>query len=64
MTAIRTIDEERRRLDITQRDLCRQARVAVSTYTRNKRGHNEATDRTLDRLRNALVILGSREAAE
>lgn len=63
MTAWRAIDEERRRLDVTQRDLCRQARVAPSTYTRSKRGHVQATDRTLDRLRNALALLEQRQSA-
>lgn len=63
-SSIKAIDEERRRLDLTQRALCNQAQIAVSTYTRLKRGHTSGYEVTLTKLRNALVIVAQRQAAE
>lgn len=64
MSQIKVIDAERRRLDLSQRDLCRAAKVSASTYTRLKRGHTSGLERTFVRLRNALATFGLREAAE
>lgn len=60
MKRIDTIDQERRLLDISQQDLCARAGIAASTYVRIKHGRVSPTERTLDRLANALAIMKQR----
>lgn len=55
-----SIDLERRVLNVSQKDLCAQARVAPSTYVRIKQGRVSPTERTLERLSNALAIIRHR----
>jgi transcriptional regulator with XRE-family HTH domain len=57
MKRIDTIDQERRLLDVSQKVLCEKAKIAPSTYVRIKHGQVSPTERTLDRLANALAIL-------
>jgi transcriptional regulator with XRE-family HTH domain len=57
MTTFRTVDERRRLLDISQKSLCRKASIAVSTYTRIKKGKTSPTQRTVDALNQALDIM-------
>lgn len=64
MSAIKVIDEERRRLDLSQTALCRAAGVNLATYVRLKKGRTSGTERTFIKLRNALAICAHREAAE
>ncbi|GJE06373.1 MULTISPECIES: helix-turn-helix domain-containing protein, partial [Pseudomonadota] len=64
MSNIKAIDEERRRLDLSQHALCVAAGIDPSTYVRLKKGRTKASEGTLAKLRNALAIAAQREAAE
>lgn len=57
MKRIDTIDQERRLQNVTQQDLCAKAGIANSTYVRIKKGRVSPTERTLNRLANALALL-------
>lgn len=63
MASIKVIDEERRRLNLSQHALCRAAGIAPSTYVRLKKGRTSGMEATFEKLRNALSIAAHREAA-
>jgi hypothetical protein len=62
MAAITFIDEERRRLDLTKTELCRRAGIHVGTYVRIQKCKTSGTERTFEKLRNALAIAAQQAA--
>ena len=64
MPAIKSIDQRRRLLDVSQAVLCAEAGVAQSTYVRVKRGRVDPKEGTLEALRAALDRLEFDRAAQ